>query len=411
MIKSGLAPRPATIGAKIQSFVPLKWFFSLAIVVLFTVAATPPPTQESPDELYIRIMTMIDKADALNAAGKVDAAKAKYKDAEKALLYFKATNPLFAPKSVAYRLTEVTEKADTRPKIVEPTPSEKSKANLEAPAAAAPSKSGVKLLEPGAEPRTVLRYHPKAGDKQLAIMNVKIKTDMPMPQAAPGGAPAQVPVIPALTIPMDMTVQSVAANGDITFESVIGDAGFKEEPGMQPELVQGLKMQLAGLKGLTVVGVTSSRGISKKIDFKPTANADPQAKQMMDQIKEGAGNLNVPFPDEAVGVGAKWELKKVTKVQVMSIEQTGTYELSALEGDKLTAKYTIDISSTAPAGPGAAAAPNAAAGQMSGHATGSANLDLSKLVGPSATLDLHLEIPAGQGKTGKMDMNLSIEAQ
>ena len=410
MIKSGLASRPATIGAKIQSVVRLKWFFSLAIAVLMTVAATPPPNQQTPDEQYIQIMSLIDRADALQAAGKTDAAKAKYKDAERALLYFKAANPLFAPRTVAYRLKEVTEKADTRPPITEPTPSasaEKPKSNLEAPAAA--SKSGVKLIDAGAEPRSVLRYHPKAGDKQLAIMTVKITVDMSMPAAAPGGGAApQIPVIPAITIPMDTTVQSVAANGDITFESVMGDAGFKEEPGMDPQMVQGLKTQLAGLKGVTTTGVISSRGISKKLDVKTTGNADPQARQMMDQIKEGTGNINVPFPDEPVGVGAKWEMNKMTKVQAASVEQTGTYELTAMEGDHLTAKLNVGFKATNSA-PQAAAAANAA--QMGGNATGTANLDLSKLVGSSVTLDMHMEMPMGKMGTMKMGMNMSVEAQ
>jgi hypothetical protein len=399
MIKSGFTPPPATIGAKIQSFARWKWFFSLAIAVLVTVAATPQPT-ENPDEQYIQIMALIDKADALRKAGQADAAKSKYLQAEKALLYFKAVNPLFSPTAVNYRLKEVSDYADARPPITEPTPSaSKPKTNLEAPAAAA--KGGVKLLEPGAEPRNVLRYHPKVGDKQTAIMTMKIKLDMQMPPAKPGGAPMTMPTIPTMNMPMDMTVQSVAANGDITFESIIGEIGMAEEPGTAPEVMQAMKTQMAAMKGTTVSTVMSNRGISKKVDIKLPGNVDPQARQMMDQMKERTGNLTVPFPEEPVGVGAKWEMKKTNKVQTMSVDQTGTYELVSVEGDRVIAKLSVDSSTSVKGQTGPT--------KISITGNGTVNLDLAKLAGPSATLDMHMESPTGNGPM-KMDMNMSIEA-
>ena len=402
MITSGLTPRPATFGAKIQSPVRLIWFFSLVIAVLVTAAAAA-PTDQGPDELYIRIMALIDRADALRTAGQTEAARAKYAEAEKALIYFKSTNPLFAPKTVAYRLKEVTEWADARPPAPEPTPGEKPKANLEAPAATA--KSGVKLIDAGAEPRSALRYHLKAGDKQTATMTMKIKMDMPMPAATPGGTPPATPTIPAISIPMDMTVQSVAANGDITYESVMGEASIADEPGATPAVAQAMKTALAGIKGLSSSGVMSSRGVSKKMEVKLPANVDPSMRQTMDQMKDGMGNLNIPFPEEPVGAGAKWESKNVTKVQTMSVEQTGTYELVSHEGDKLSAKFSMAFNAASPAGKG----PTAGL-QLGGNSTGTANLDLSKLVG-SATIDMRTETPMGKNQTMKMDINMSIESR
>jgi hypothetical protein len=404
MIKSGLSSRPATLGAKIQSFVRFQWFFSLAIAVLVTFAATPPPVnQENPDEIYIRIMAMIDRADALRTSGQPEAARVKYTEAEKALLYFKATNPMFSPKTVAYRIKEVTERADARPPVVEPVIT--AKTNLEASASS--SKSGVKLIEAGAEPRSVLRYHLKAGDKQTVLMTVKVKMDMQLPPATPGGTPRAMPAIPAITIPMDMTVQSVAANGDITYESVMGEAVIKEEPGTPPEVVQGMKTALTAMKGVSSTGVMSSRGVSKKLDIKTPTGVDPQARQMMDQMKEGTSNLSVPFPEEPVGVGAKWESKKINKVQAMSVEQTGTYELVSLDGDKVGAKFNLEFSAAGQKTP----APQTANLQMTGQATGTANLDLSKLVGSSATMDMQMEMPMANKQTMKMGMNMSMEAQ
>jgi hypothetical protein len=402
MIKCGLTPRLATIGAKFQSFARWKWFFSLAIAVLVTVAATPPPNQ-NPDEQFIQIMTLIDKADALRKAGQADAAKAKYIQAEKALLYFKAVNPLYSPRAVAYRLKEVSDYADARPPVPEPkplAPGAKASTNLEAPAATA--KGGVKLLEAGAEPRSALRYHPKAGEKQTAIMTMKIKLDMPMPPTQPGGAPGKMPAIPTMNIPMDLTVQSVAANGDITYELVFGEVGITEQPGTPPDMLQQMKTQLAAFKGLTSTGIISSRGVNKKSEVKLPAEADPQVRQFMDQMKEGMGNMTVPLPEEAVGVGAKWEVKKANKVQTTSVEQNGIYDLASVEGDRASVKFTLDSNISQKAQAGTAKA--------SGSANGTISLDLAKLAGPSFTLDTHVESPMGNNNTMKMDINMSIEA-
>ena len=122
----------------------------------------------------------------------------------------------------------------------------------------------------------------------------------------------------------------------------------------------------------------------------------------MDQMKEGMGNLTVPLPEEAVGVGAKWEMKKTTKVQTTSVEQAAVYDLASVEGDRASVKFTQDsnISQKAQAG----------TTKVNGSANGTITLDLAKLAGPSFTLDTHMESPMGNNNTMKMDMNMSIEA-
>jgi Family of unknown function (DUF6263) len=403
MIKSS---RLAVSGAKLQSLVRSKWIFGLVAAGLVTVAATS-PNQTIPDEQYVRIMTVIDRADALRKAGQADAARAKYQEAEKALLQFKAANPLFDPKTVAYRLKEVTDRADTRPPIAPMTNSAtKPAANLESDSASADAKSGVKLLDPGAEPRKVLRYHIQAGDKQTAIMTMKVKLDMANPPAGPDGKPIVIPAIPAMSIPMDITVQNVAANGDITYEMVMEEGSLAQDTNTSPQVLQQLQKALVGIKGLTSTGIMSNRGVTKKIDIKASTNPDPQARQTMDQIKDGTSNMNVPFPEEAVGAGAKWELKKTTKIQTASVEQTGTYELVAVDGDKLSTKLTVGFDASAPKGQGAAASM-----QLGGNSTGTANLDLAKVVGPSAEINMHMDVSMGKGQAMKMDINMAIDAR
>jgi hypothetical protein len=419
MIKSGSASRLVAVSARISLLLRFTGCAGLAIALLASVAATPPATSsQGPDEQYIHIMALIDRADALRTAGRADAAHAKYLEAERALLMFKAANPLFAPKTVAYRLKEVTDAADTRPAIPEATNSG-AKMNLEAQAAPA-AKSNVKLLEAGAEPRAVLRYHVKPGDKQSAIMTWKTKSEIPMPAGGQpaagqpaggqGGANTMVTSIPEISIPIDFAVQSIAANGDVTYTAVMGEPSIAQDTNTPPEMMQQLQTALAGLKGASSTWVKTARGATKRLDKdnKGITNTNLQARQVMDQFSESADIMNVELPEEAVGPGAKWEVKNNTKVQTATVGQTGTFELVSADGDKLATKFEVNFEATTASGK-----PAPAGAQISGTASGTVNVDLSKLVGSSSKLNMHMEIPMGRDKSqvAKIDVNIGLESQ
>jgi hypothetical protein len=421
MIKSGFTPCLPAVRARIQALARLKWIFSLGLAALFSLsatAATLPPDQQNPDEQFIHIMAIIDRADALQAAGKIDAARVKYREAQTNLVIFKAYNPMFDPKTVAYRLNEVTEKAGARPRLPESTePVVAPKTNSQAESGASGSKSMVKLIDAGAEPRQVLRLHVKAGDKQLAIMTMKMKMDMPAP--AGGAPPTNSMNIPAMTLPMDVTVESVAANGDITYQSVIGEAGVVDEPGVAPQMAQAMKTAIAKIKGLTTTGVMSSRGMSKKVDVKAPPDADPQLRQSVAQMKQAMSNLGVPTPEEAVGPGAKWEVKMPVVTQGMTLEQTADYQLVSAQGDQVSTTFTLAQNAANQK------IQNPAMGnmqmnliQLTTTGNGSVTADLSKLVALQATMnmqmDMNAEVTAG-GKTQpfamKMGMDISMESK
>jgi hypothetical protein len=394
--------RLMAVRARVSSLVRFTGCAGLGIALLVSVAATPAPNMQGPDEQYIHIMAVIDRADALRTAGQAEAAHAKYLEAEKALLLFKSANPLFDPKTVAYRLKEVSERADVRPTITEATNSVK--ANLEAAAPAA--KTNVKLLEAGAEPRAVLRYHVKPGDKQSAIMTWKVKTELPAGMTGQGGAAPAAPTIPEISIPVDYAVQSVAANGDVTYTAVMGEPTVAQDTNTPPEMMQQMQTMFASLKGASSTWVKTSRGASKRLDAKGGATASPQVRQMLDQFSESADIMNVELPEEAVGPGAKWEVKNTTKVQASSVSETGSFELVSVDGDKLGTKFDVTIDAAAGKTAAAAAQPN-------GTASGTVNVDLSKLVGSSSKLNIHMEAPMNREKTQvvKIDISMSIDAQ
>jgi len=225
--------------------------------------------------------------------------------------------------------------------------------------------------------------------------------------------------LPAMILNMDITVKSVSPEGDIAYELVLSDASVADEPDVMPQVAQAMKTSLEGVKGLTSTGIMSNRGISKTNEIKVPAGADPQTRQAMDQVKETMTKVLAPFPEEAVGPGAKWEAKMPIKSQGMTIDQTATYELVSLEEDHITARITIaqraaNQKMQNPAMP----ALKLDLTKMVGNGGGDLTLDLAKIVPPQATLQSHSELSmnmnnAGQKQTMdmKLDLNVRIESK
>ena len=395
---AGLTKRELTVESSVLN---MKYFSGLFIIA-FLLNSWPAQADEAEDQ-YLHVISLADQADTLKTGGKAGPALAKYQEAQTALRTFQKNHPRWNMNVVSYRLNYLSENIAAL-----------SGNSSSAAAASAPSDSQVKLLEPGAEPRKVLRLHPKPGDKQTMVMNIKMGIDMKV-----GDVLNQAVKVPAMTITMDVTVKSVSPTGDISYETLMGDGTVAEDVEVMPQISEAMKASLAKMKGLSGTGTMSSRGISKGIEIKVPESADPQTRQAIEQTKESFSMIATPFPEEAVGVGARWEFKTKIKSQGMTIDQTAVYELLSIEDERLTAKNTITQSAAKqkiqnPAMP----ALKFDLDKMTGNGTGEITFDLSKVVAPEGTLNTHSELMMGmnaegqkQAMTMKMDLNLRIEAK
>ncbi len=379
---------------------------------------------EVPDDQYLQIYRIIDQGDLLIERGQADLAKERYKEAQIALLNFKKSNPTWDAKLVSFRLNYLEGKisppaqaisapAESAALAVAVTtkPDEKSKPKSKpAKAVTATSPSPVKLLSAGAEPRKALRIHPKTGDKQSLVMTMKMAMEMS------AGQPMKMP---AMIMPMEVTVKSVSADGDIVSESVIGEASVANDPGVMPQMAEAMKTSIGGMKGLAFTSTMSDLGINKGIEVKLPPDASPQLRQSMDQMKESMSSMSSPLPEEAVGLGAKWEMAAQKKMQGMTIDQIVTYELVSIEGDRITFKCAIsqNAANQKVANP-AAPQIKTELTKMTGNGTGTMTFNLTQAVPSLFTVDSHTDmamaVNAGgkkQDMTMKMDMNIRMESK
>jgi len=387
-----------------------------ALAIIFVLVLAPCQVRaDDPEGQYLQIFDTILQGDTLKKNGQVDNALAKYRQAQFALAKFQRTYPDRDAKTVAYRMTYVTTQiAALTPQATSTGTTNQGTTNVAK--GTSTSSTQVKLLEPGSEPRKALRFHPKAGDKQSMVMTMKMGMAVKV-----GDMPEQAIKLPAMKLVMDMTVKDVASSGDITYDIVTSDASISDEPDVIAQVAEAMKNAVGGMKGIGGTGTISSRGISKGTDIKVPEGADPQVKQFVDQMKETMSRVASPLPEEPVGAGAKWEIKMPIKSQGMTLNQTATYELVSLEGDRGSAKTSVTQTASNqkiqnPMMPGT----KVDLTKLTGHGTGQLTFDLAQILPPEASVEFHQDMATSttavnssqkQTMDMKMDLNLLIESK
>jgi hypothetical protein len=408
-------------GAPKRQFSNYRKLFSAIAVFAVLVLALSPASADDPEGQYLQIFQTIQQGDLQKKNGQVDNALAKYREAQVALAKFQRTYPDRDAKVVAYRLNYVsTQIAALAPQATSTgttNQSTSSPAGTKATStASAAGSTQVKLLEPGTEPRKQLRFHPKAGDKQSMVMTMKIGMGVTV-----GEMPEQTIKLPTMKLVMDMTVKDVAPSGDITYDIVTSDASVSDEPDVIAQVAEAMRNAVGGMKGIGGTGMITSRGINKGTDIKVPEGADPQVKQFVEQMKETMSRVASPLPEEAVGAGAKWEIKMQIKSQGMTLNQNATYELVNIEGDRCAAKTSVSQTAANqkiqnPMMPGT----KVDLTKLTGQGTGEVTFDLGQIIPPEASVQFHQDMATSttaanstqkQTMDMKMDLNLHVEAK
>lgn len=360
------------------------------------------------DDQYLQIFNSIEKADELAAKNKSAEAKAKYLEAQKQLSQFRKTFPTYNTKLVNFRLNDLTGKIDAL-------------ALAEAAAAATnatetititrhPAAAGlqIKLLEPGAEPRQVLRLQAKSQEVQRVKISARMTMGLSMPNQ-----PGQTIKTPTAVMSATVTTQEANAQGEIGYEVVINDVTVQPEEGAMKELVVEMQKSLGAAKGMVLNGIMTDRYQTKKIEAKSSLPASPSAKEDLETLKETFSNSEFVLPEEAVGVGAKWELKHKKKKRGMLVDETIVHEITALEGSIVTVKSTLTQSGASqkisnPLMPALKVDMN----KMTGTVLETTTVDLTKAFPTQATVNESSEVNMSMANAGqKQTLTMKSETQ
>ena len=274
------------------------------------------------------------------------------------------------------------------------------------PAIGAPA--AVTLIATGAEPRTKLRYSAPTTYKATMVSNST--ASMAMDVAGMSMPPMNGPTV---TSTADLAVTSVAANGDLSYTIAMG--GMSGGAGADPTVAATLQGLDADIKTIRGTATISDRGVKRASSFDTSKVTNPQFKQSIDGMTTSLEMLSMPLPEEAVGVGARWEVRQGMASGGMSIFQKTVLEIVKIDGKSIT--LTVTGEQTAPpqsmSNPALPPGTEARLQTMAGTVNGTITLRLDELVPTSVTnnqMNMVMEISMG-GQSQVMSMSTTTKTE
>ena len=192
----------------------------------------------------------------------------------------------------------------------------------------------------GSEPRQVLRIASEVGATKTVTQIQDIGMDI---EAAGQSQSMQNP-----TTEIDITYTVVGGDGDrIEVEGTYDEVRVLETDGADAATVATTRETMTAFEGASFLGTYTDRGSVIGIEFDGLdlggVGGEPfgaMLDQLIDSLSESAESLSVPFPVEAVGVGARWTVESAAELGGLPFEQTSTVEITELDGDRVVG--TID---------------------------------------------------------------------
>lgn len=202
--------------------------------------------------------------------------------------------------------------------------------------AATPAEPELVLRSPGAAPRRMLRYRLVPGTQETLVMtmDMAIRTDVP-------GMAATPVEIPTVEMTMQIAVADKRSESEARYDFVLQDTAVTGKSGMMPEVVEATRVALEQTEGMGGRAIVDTRGFNRELELELPSGMLPQMKQMMDSAAQGLDRMSTPLPAEAVGKGARWELRQEIEQNGVALEQVSRFELIELDGNRGRLKITV----------------------------------------------------------------------
>ena len=234
----------------------------------------------------------------------------------------------------------------------------------------------VTVVSPGAAPRKVLRY--AVAKDYKSHMNMTMALGMTLGMA---GMDGQSIPIPPMKMGADLAVTDITPAGEISYTFGFSDISV-DSANADPSAAALMQSFAADMKTLHGTMTISNRGESRGTHFDTSQISNPQLSQMVGSLSQSLDGLVMPLPNEAVGVGARWEGRQTVGTSGIQMQQKSTWEVQSIEGSDVKVKVTIEQTAGAQPinNPGMPAGAEMALDKMSGTGTGTAIFHLNGLV-------------------------------
>ncbi len=193
-------------------------------------------------------------------------------------------------------------------------------------------KASIRLLDAGRPPRRVLRYSWKPGRAERLTLDLRTMAST----ESEGDHPTDVP-LPSVRVGVAIEPRAVTPAGELTYAWHVTSTKVTPAPGSNPQIAEGMDHEVAVIAHLVGTADVAPSGLAEEVAIDPTSVGDARdagaTGEMVDQVRQTLTDLETPLPDEAIGVGARWE--KVARLAARNavVTQSETFTLASLSGD------------------------------------------------------------------------------
>jgi hypothetical protein len=251
----------------------------------------------------------------------------------------------------------------------------------------APARFELDLLDDGREPRRPLRYPKEPPPPQKMSLQLRVAMKMEVP-----GSPIPPVAMPGLRLLLDLTAASI--EDGVRYDFTVTDADLTGADAAHPSLVAGMRKGVTALVGTAGSLSVDRRGFQRGLTMGVPDGLGQELTQFLNSAKLAIGQMAVPLPEEAIGVGAKWQIEETIAQGGISVRQKTYYELLAIDGPRLQIRtQTVQSAEQQKASiPGLPSGVSAKVMSLRGAGAGESEVDLRRLVPSSSREELETDI-------------------
>ncbi len=194
----------------------------------------------------------------------------------------------------------------------------------------------ITMGEVGQEPLAPMRLHPVMGQRESLELTIAIQMSMR------NGA-QDMPSIPVPTNKTRMSAEVVSVQaGGFSVRHVVDDVEVIGTPQTPKEVITKVEQSVEPLRKYRAVTRMSDRGAVLGGEVELPRDLPAMMHQTMKQLAENMGQMSVPLPEPAVGVGARWDAVHEVETNGMKLRQTARYHITERDSDRVSMEVTMD---------------------------------------------------------------------
>ena len=187
----------------------------------------------------------------------------------------------------------------------------------------------VRVLDPGMTPRVPLRYRVEPGQTEVLYL------ELARARAMQAGDQSGQSGIPPVQLEVKMGPASPTPQGFIHHPIQITQVRISEMADqMSPAEREQMETMLAPLLQVQGWSEMDIQGRVRRGEFRGMEDVPPTLRTMLGNIRSAL--LTVPFPDQPLGVRARWEVERKVQFSGVWVEQVVTYHIEKMEGEQVT---------------------------------------------------------------------------